>query len=165
MNIFVLPVYYHFLWNQKNLIFFLVLYEEVVSCSKKGSAMLFFLVKPRNFLKQASCLLVVLVAGKIFNQLSTRHGSILALVYPWYTNIEHNRGEDNKSSFTYANGLVWFVRLFGFHGISTFVGNLMSKAFLFKRTVMFQRIQFRISKQFNNQKYFYVKLFSLVKLF
>ena len=34
--------------------------------------------------------------------------------------------------------------LFGFYGISTFVGYLMSYSFLYKYTVLFQTIQFRI---------------------
>ena len=60
-----------------------------------------------------------------------------------------------------------FVCLFGwlvvFYGISTFVGYLISNPFSYKWTVLFQTIQFRISTQFNCQKHFYFKLFSLVK--
>ena len=33
------------------------------------------------------------------------------------------------------------------------------------KTVLFQAVQFSISKQFNSQKYFYFKQFSLVKEF
>ena len=52
-----------------------------------------------------------------------------------------------------------YMCLFGFYGISTFVGYLMSNPFLYKLTVLFQTIQF------NSQKHFYFKLFSLVKQF
>ena len=45
--------------------------------------------------------------------------------------------------------------LFGFYGISTFVGYLMPNPFLCK----FQTIQFSMSTQFNCQKHFYFKLF------
>ena len=58
--------------------------------------------------------------------------------------------------------VVW---LFGFHGLSSFVGYLMLNPFLYKKTVLFQTIQFNISTQFNCQKHFYFKLFSLVKQF
>ena len=55
--------------------------------------------------------------------------------------------------------------LFGFFGISTFVGYLMPNPFSYKYTVLFQTIQFSISTQFNYQKHSYFKLFSLVKQF
>ena len=55
-----------------------------------------------------------------------------------------------------------FVCLFGFYGISTFVGYLMPNPFLFKKIVPFQ---FTISTQFNCQKHFYFKLFNFVKQF
>ena len=44
-----------------------------------------------------------------------------------------------------------------------FVGYLMPNPFLCKLSVLFQTIQFRKSTQFNCQKHFYFKLFSLVK--
>ena len=43
--------------------------------------------------------------------------------------------------------------LFGFYGISTFVGYLMPNPFLYKLSVPFQTIQFSISTQFNYQKH------------
>ena len=52
-----------------------------------------------------------------------------------------------------------FVCLFGFYGISTFVGYLMPNPFLYKLTILF-KIQFSISTQFNCQKCFYFKLFN-----
>ena len=55
------------------------------------------------------------------------------------------------------------VYLFEFYGISTIVGYLTPNPFLHKQTVLFQTIQFSISKHFNYQKYFYSKLFSLIK--
>ena len=58
-----------------------------------------------------------------------------------------------------------FVFLFGFYGVSTFVGYLMPNPFLYKLTVLFQTIQFRISTQFNYQEHLNFKLFSLVKHF
>ena len=54
--------------------------------------------------------------------------------------------------------------LFRFYGISTFVGYLTPKS-IFIQIVLFQTIQFSISTQFNCQKHFYFKLFSLVKQF
>ena len=47
----------------------------------------------------------------------------------------------------------WFVCLFGFYGISMFVGYLMPNPFLYKETVLFQAIQFSISTQFNLVRY------------
>ena len=45
--------------------------------------------------------------------------------------------------------IVWFG-LFGFYGISTFVGYLMPNLFLYKQTVLFQAIQFSISTKFTS---------------
>ena len=56
----------------------------------------------------------------------------------------------------------WLV---GFYGISTFIGYLTQKPFLCKYSVLFQTIKFSMSTQFNCQKHFYFKLFSLVKQF
>ena len=58
--------------------------------------------------------------------------------------------------------VIWFV---GFYGISTFIGYLMPNPFLYKSSVIFQTIQFNMSKQLNCQKNFYFKLFSLFKQF
>ena len=55
--------------------------------------------------------------------------------------------------------------LVGFYGISTFVGYLMPNLLLYKESVLFQTIQIFMSSQFNCQKHFYFKLFSLVKQF
>ena len=52
-----------------------------------------------------------------------------------------------------------------FYGISTFVGYLMPNPFLCKISVLVQTIQFSLSTQFNCQKHFYFKLFSLFKQF
>ena len=52
--------------------------------------------------------------------------------------------------------------LFGFYGISTFVGYSMPNPFLYKKSVLFEIIQFTTSTQFNNQIRFYFKLFSLI---
>ena len=60
--------------------------------------------------------------------------------------------------------LYLFVYLFGFYGISNFVGYIMPNPFLYQ-TILFQTVQFNISTQFNCQKHFYFKLFSLVKQF
>ena len=56
----------------------------------------------------------------------------------------------------------WLV---GFYGISTFVGYLTQNPFLCKYSVLFQTICFNMSTQFNCQKHFYFKLFSLFKQF
>ena len=56
-------------------------------------------------------------------------------------------------------------RLVGFYGISTFVGYLTPNPFLYKYSVVFQTIQFSMSRQFNCQKHFYFKPFSLIKQF
>ena len=62
--------------------------------------------------------------------------------------------------------VMWLVGwLVGLYGISTFVGYLMPNPFLYKQLVLFQTIQFSMSTQFNCQKHFYFKLFSLVKQF
>ena len=58
---------------------------------------------------------------------------------------------------------LFFVCLFGFYDISTFVGYLIPNIFLYKWTVLFQSINFSISTQFNRQKHFYFKLCSLIK--
>ena len=70
-----------------------------------------------------------------------------------------------SSHFLIQTKCVKSVYLFGFYGISTFVGYLMSNPFLYKWTVLFQTIQLSISTQFNCQKHFYFKLFSFVKQF
>ena len=41
--------------------------------------------------------------------------------------------------------------MFGFYGISTFVGYLMLNLFLYKFSVLFQTIQFSVSTQFKYQ--------------
>ena len=64
------------------------------------------------------------------------------------------RGRFNRSD------IEWLV---GFYGISTFVGYLTPNPFLCKLSVPFQTIQFSMSTQFNCQKYFDFKLFSLFK--
>ena len=56
----------------------------------------------------------------------------------------------------------WLV---GFYDISTFVGYLTPNPFLCKMYVLFQTIQFSMSTQFNCQRQFYFKLFSLFKQF
>ena len=43
-----------------------------------------------------------------------------------------------------------------------FVGYLMLNPFLYKSTVLFQKNQFSVITQFNDQKHFYFELFSLV---
>ena len=52
-----------------------------------------------------------------------------------------------------------------FYGIATFVGYLTPNLFLYTQAVLFLTIQFSMSSQFNCQKHFYFKLFSLVKQF
>ena len=70
--------------------------------------------------------------------------------------IMHNK----ISNIDHVGGLVgWF------YGISTVLGYLMSNPFLYKSSVLFQTIQFSMSTQFNCQKHFFFKLFSLVKQF
>ena len=69
------------------------------------------------------------------------------------------------------SGNTWFCLqlmigwLCGFYGISTSVGYLMPNPFLYESTVLFQTIQFGVSTQFNCQKHYYFKQFSLVKQF
>ena len=55
--------------------------------------------------------------------------------------------------------------LFGFYGVSIFLGYLTPDLFLYKWAVLFQTIQFSMSTEFNYQKHFYFQLFSLVKQF
>ena len=55
--------------------------------------------------------------------------------------------------------------LFGLYGISNFVGYLILNPFLYKYSVLFHIIQFRMSTLFNCQKQFYFKLFCFVKQF
>ena len=65
--------------------------------------------------------------------------------------------------YVFMGGLVgWLV---GFYGISTFVGYLMPNPFLYKYSVLFQTIQLSMSTQFNCQKHFHFKQFSLFKQF
>ena len=63
------------------------------------------------------------------------------------------------------SALVVIVCLFGFYGISTFVGYLMPNPFLYKWIFLLQTIQFSISTQLNCQKLFYFKWFGLFKPF
>ena len=51
-----------------------------------------------------------------------------------------------------------------FYGISTFIGYFNAKS-IFMQIVLFQAIQFSMSTQFNCQKHFYFKPFSLFKQF
>ena len=51
--------------------------------------------------------------------------------------------------------------LFWFYGITTIVGYLKLKPFLYIQTVLFQTIQFSISILFKCQKQFFFKQFSL----
>ena len=51
------------------------------------------------------------------------------------------------------------------YSISTSIGYLMPNPFLYNKTVLFQTIQFSISRQFYCKKHLYFKLFSLVKQF
>ena len=63
-----------------------------------------------------------------------------------------------------STGKGWLAGwLFVFYGISTFIGYLMPNQFLYQQTVLFQTIQLSMNTQFNCQKRFYFKLFSLVK--
>ena len=62
----------------------------------------------------------------------------------------------------YSSLVSWLV---GFYGTSTFLGYLTPNPFLYKLSVLFQTIQFRMSTQFDCQKHFYFKLFGLVKQF
>ena len=47
-------------------------------------------------------ILECLVREKIFSQVLTHQGSILTLVYPLYTNTEHNRSKDKINPFVYT---------------------------------------------------------------
>ena len=60
--------------------------------------------------------------------------------------------------------IFFIVCLFGFYGISSFVGYLMLNPFYTNKQI-YQTIQFSISAQFDCQKHFYFKQFSLVKQF
>ena len=73
--------------------------------------------------------------------------------------------ESRLSWWNRESKIFGFSWSFGFYGISTFVGYLMSNPFLYKWSVLFQTIQFSMSTQFNSQKDFYFKLFSLIKQF
>ena len=65
-----------------------------------------------------------------------------------------------------SNISIWPIDcLFGFYGISTFVGYLIPNSFLYKQKVLFQTIQFSISMQFNCEKCFYFEIFSLIEQF
>ena len=55
-------------------------------------------------------------------------------------------------------GLIWF------YGISTIVGYLMPKSFLYIETVLFQPIQFNMSTQFKCRKQFYSQQFSFAQV-
>ena len=46
---------------------------------------------------------------KIFKQDATCQGPILGLVYPWYTNMEHNGKKDEISSFTHTRHLTFYI--------------------------------------------------------
>ena len=61
--------------------------------------------------------------------------------------------------------ICYLVDFFCLGFMAYFVGYLMPNPFLYKQRVLFQTIQFNISIQFNCQKHFYFKLFSLVKQF
>ena len=65
----------------------------------------------------------------------------------------------------YIHIYIYVGWLVGFYGISTFIVYLMQNPFLYTKSVLFQRIQFSMSTQFNCQKHFYFKRISLVKQF
>ena len=71
-----------------------------------------------------------------------------------------------KELTRYSSLVDWFVGwLFGFYGTSTLVGYLTPNLFLYKYQLYLKKNQFIMSTQFNCQKHFYFKLFSLVKQF
>ena len=64
---------------------------------------------------------------------------------------------NNRNKLNLHSGLVgWFV---GFYGISTFVGDLTPNPFLCRLSVLFKKIQFSSSTQFNFQNHFHFKPF------
>ena len=68
--------------------------------------------------------------------------------------------------FTFPQNLLFFMGLYlvWFYGISTIVGHLMQKPFIYRETVLFQAIKFSKSTQFKWQKQFYLKEFSLAEV-
>ena len=64
--------------------------------------------------------MIELVLRKIFTWIPTHQEPILALDYPWYTNLEHNRRKDKISVFV----IDWLI---DFCGMPTYPGLLYAQ--------------------------------------
>ena len=73
----------------------------------------------------------------------------------------HNDDDDDDDVVMFC----LFVCLFGFLWYIKLCRLFNAKSIFIQKTVLFQTIQFSISRQFDCQKHFYFKLFSLVKQF
>ena len=62
-----------------------------------------------------------------------------------------------------GHGCIWFG-LIWFYGISIIVGYLMPNPFLYIKTVLYQKIQFNISRNLKSPKQFYFKQFILASI-
>ena len=99
---------------------------------------------------------------KIINFLIPPNYGINSTTIFFFTMTTSTLNNPQRLIYHQKNKVGW---VFGFYGISTIVDYLMPNPFLYKLTVLFQTIQFSIITQFNCQKHFYFKLFSLVKQF
>ena len=107
----------------------------------------------------------ILFYEQISRRTSLLNESYLTTVLSLYIHIKLKNICGTVVFLTLRRWYGWLAGCLGFYGISTFVGYLMLNPFLYKQSVLFQAIHFSISTQFNCQKYFYFKLFSLVKQF
>ena len=87
-----------------------------------------------------------------------------SLFFSFFNNFLLSFAKISEMIFIAQNIRLLVGWLFGFYGISTFVGYLMPNPFLYKWSVQFQAIQFSMSTQFNCHKHFHFKLFSWVKI-
>ena len=83
--------------------------------------------------------------------------SIICVIISFYHSAKTNSGEIDSRVFD-ANEVGWVLRHINFC-------RLFNAKSIFMQIVLFQIIQFSMSIQFNYQKHFYFKLFSLVKQF
>ena len=69
--------------------------------------------------------------------------------FEFYDEMTTIYSSESRDKILYCSMVGW---LFGFYGISTFVGYLTPNRFLCKKSILFQIILFSMSTQFNFQK-------------
>ena len=97
--------------------------------------------------------------------------SLSLSIYYIYIYIKREKEREGEIKVTFNSNVhltkfsLMIGCLFGFYGISIFVGYLTPDPFYTNKSVLFQTIYLGMSTRFNCQKHFYFKLFSLIKQF